>query len=166
MRRDDNDKNKNKEPVEDIAAKAIREAMERGDFNNLPGKGKPPLHLDPGEMADPVRVANKVRKNASLPSPWSLLEQEIEHGLQRARAEIMLAARRRHNALNNRNVHVEAIERDWNHALDTLRLRIDELNKKVVHFNLKLPPQLPHLYKRRFRIEDVLEQVRIPRVLK
>jgi DnaJ family protein C protein 28 len=154
-----NDK-RSPEPMQDIAARAIEEAMERGDFDNLPGKGKP-LRLDPGEMADPVGFANKVRKNAGFIAPWSLLEEEIAGDLRRAEAEILLAHRHRRAALRNPQADPGAIEHTWSQALEIFRSHLDKVNSKILKFNLLIPSQLPHLHKPRLRVDDVLRKLQI-----
>jgi len=56
----------------------IKEAQDRGEFNNLPGKGK---HIDLSayfETPEETRVAQSVLKNAGMSSPEAELLQEIE----------------------------------------------------------------------------------------
>ena len=66
------------------ALEAIEEAMKRGDFDNLPGRGKP-LNLEPLDLNDPLGMATKIRKNANAGAPWEHLQWEIETGLARAK---------------------------------------------------------------------------------
>ena len=55
----------------------IREAQERGEFDNLPGKGKP-IDLDEYfETPEDVRMAQSVLKNAGMTSPEIQLLKEI-----------------------------------------------------------------------------------------
>lgn len=71
---------------ESAVDKQIREAEERGEFDNLPGKGKP-LRLDNWDAE--WGMAFHVLKNAGETLPWIALRQEIEtaearlHGLLR-----------------------------------------------------------------------------------
>lgn len=52
--------------LEAVAEERIQEAIRRGDFDNLPGTGKP-LELDDDLLVPPeLRVANRVLKNAGL----------------------------------------------------------------------------------------------------
>ena len=55
----------------------IREAMERGEFNALPGKGKPIDLTAYFETPEEVRVANSVLKNAGMTSREVDLLKEI-----------------------------------------------------------------------------------------
>ena len=49
-----------------IVEALIKEAMERGEFDNLPGKGKPIDLTEYFETPEEVRIANSVLKNAGM----------------------------------------------------------------------------------------------------
>jgi hypothetical protein len=53
---------------ERIVEALIKEAMERGEFNNLPGKGKPIDLTEYFETPEELRLANSVLKNAGMTS--------------------------------------------------------------------------------------------------
>ena len=53
---------------ERIVEAIIKEAMERGEFDNLPGKGKPIDLTEYFETPENVRIANSVLKNAGMTS--------------------------------------------------------------------------------------------------
>jgi hypothetical protein len=53
---------------ERIVEAIIKEAMERGEFDNLPGKGKPIDLTEYFETPEDVRIANSVLKNAGVTS--------------------------------------------------------------------------------------------------
>ncbi len=60
-----------------IAENRIREAMERGEFDRLPGAGQP-LRLDDDAGVPPeLRVAYKILKNAGCLPPELELRKEI-----------------------------------------------------------------------------------------
>jgi hypothetical protein len=87
-----------------IAEERIQEAIRRGDFDNLPGAGKP-LELDDDLLVPPeLRVANRILKNAGL-VPLEIVERreiaELEaeiarlpEGERRARALAKLSLMR------------------------------------------------------------------------
>jgi hypothetical protein len=55
----------------------IREAMERGDFDNLPGSGEH-LHLEnDSHLPDDLRLAYKILKNADCLPPELQLRKDI-----------------------------------------------------------------------------------------
>lgn len=67
-----------------IAERKIREAMEEGLFDNLPGKGKP-LDLDDDPLTPAhLRIVHHVLKNANVVPEWVLREREIETAKQAA----------------------------------------------------------------------------------
>lgn len=60
-----------------LAEQRILEAMERGEFDRLPGAGKP-LRLEDDSLVPPdLRLAYKVLKNAGFLPPELELRQEI-----------------------------------------------------------------------------------------
>jgi hypothetical protein len=62
---------------ERIVESIIQEAMERGEFDNLPGRGKPIDLTEYFETPEEVRLANSVLKNAGLTSREVELLKEI-----------------------------------------------------------------------------------------
>src|SRR4030095_1399597 len=60
-----------------IVEAIIQEAMERGEFDNLPGKGKPIDLTEYFETPEEVRMANSVLKNAGMTSRAVDLLREI-----------------------------------------------------------------------------------------
>jgi len=61
-----------------IVEEKIREAIERGDFDNLEGMGKPLEKEDPTRVAPELRLAYKIMKNADLLPPEIQTLKEIE----------------------------------------------------------------------------------------
>lgn len=61
-----------------VADRQIKEAMDNGEFDNLPGKGKP-LDLDE-DMSIPAhqRVAIRILKNSNALPEWIQAEKDIE----------------------------------------------------------------------------------------
>ena len=60
-----------------IVEALIREAQERGEFDNLPGKGKPIDLSAYFETPEEVRMAQSVLKNAGMTSPEVQILKEI-----------------------------------------------------------------------------------------
>ena len=67
-----------------LVEKRIQEALERGDFDNLPGKGKPIPLEDDSMIPEDLRLAYKILKNAGCLPP------EIEHQKEIRRMEDLL----------------------------------------------------------------------------
>jgi hypothetical protein len=62
---------------EKIVEALIRQAQERGEFDNLPGKGKPIDLTAYFETPEDVRLAQSVLKNAGMTPPEVQLLKEI-----------------------------------------------------------------------------------------
>ncbi len=101
-----------------IAEERIREAIARGEFDNLPGAGKP-LSLDDDSLVPAeLRVAYKVLKNAGCLPPELELRKEIitlksllaaveNEGDRRKRARELDAKLLRLNLTRKRPLHLE-----------------------------------------------------------
>ena len=60
-----------------IIEKRIKEAQERGDFDDLPGRGEPLKIEDDSHVPEDLRLAYKVLKNANCLPPELELKKEI-----------------------------------------------------------------------------------------
>ena len=60
-----------------IVEKKIRQAQERGDFDNLPGRGEPLALEEDVNVPDDLRLAYKILKNANCLPPELELRKEI-----------------------------------------------------------------------------------------
>lgn len=114
-----------------IAERKIQEAMERGEFDGLPGKGKP-LDLEDEVMVPPeLRLAYKVLKNAGYLPPELELHNEIvrlrdlidavaDETEKRARIKELNVKLLRFNILARRPVHLEAVPEYRDRVIDKL----------------------------------------------
>jgi len=101
--------------------KQIREAMERGEFDNLPGQGKPIDLTEYFETPEEVRLAHSILKNAGMtPREVELLKeiaefkqiraalldekkkQEIEKQIRQKQVELSLMLERQRRARNSK----------------------------------------------------------------
>ena len=64
--------------MERIAEERIREAVRRGEFDNLPGSGEPLKFEDDRHVPEDLRLAYKVLKNADCLPPELELKKEIK----------------------------------------------------------------------------------------
>jgi hypothetical protein len=60
-----------------IIEKKIQEAQERGEFDNLPGKGEPLELEDESRVPEDLRLSHKILKNANCLPPELELKKEI-----------------------------------------------------------------------------------------
>jgi hypothetical protein len=63
--------------MELLAEKRIKEAMERGDFDNIEGKGRPIVYEDDSFIPPDLRMAYKILKNAGFLPPEVQSSREI-----------------------------------------------------------------------------------------
>ena len=146
--------------------KIIREARERGEFDDLPGAGRP-LSLDDHPLEDPDwRLANRVLKNAGFAPEWIEADREIRETTAEVRAalvrsrdwrEAQLAAlgeRRDLEAQRERGL----IDGEWERAVRHFGEAIIALNNRIALFNLKAP--LPQLQRAKLDVVRELERLR------
>ena len=99
----------------------IQEAMERGEFDDLPGKGKPLDLTDYFNMPEEVRAAHSILKNAGMaPREVELLKEiaelkqvesalreekkrlEIRKEIEKKQVEFSLIMERNHKSIKGR----------------------------------------------------------------
>lgn len=126
----------------DAVEEQIREAAERGDFDNLSGTGKP-LNLEQNVFAGDKALAYSLLKNNHLAPPEIERGREIDADL--ARAEGMLKTlRHRRESLHARHGKLFASDRRaYNVTRDNTRTRYEAalhaVNSKVLSLNITAP---------------------------
>lgn len=131
--------------------KQIREAMERGEFDNLQGSGKP-LKLEPDqEVPEEMALAFKILKNAGFAPDWIEMDQEIRKRREKLREAFTRYLANPPKSKRERARRVEILSSEF-------RERAEELNREIDVFNLKAPT--PQLHQRRIRIEEELKRFR------
>jgi len=102
------------------AEEQIRRAMEEGQFDNLPGKGKP-LNLDENPYEDPEwRMAHHILHNSGFSLPWIETRREIETNLEAARTSIKTTWDWRKTALEGKQP-IAFVEAEWERAVNAER---------------------------------------------
>ncbi len=118
----------------------IRRAIEDGEFDDLPGKGKP-LHLEENPFEDPDwHLANKVLRDGGFTLPWIEKRKDIEERLAAAVAALVRAWLRRTADLET-GQGTDLIETQWKWAEEVFRSECAELNKLIFSYNLEVPTQ-------------------------
>jgi DnaJ family protein C protein 28 len=155
------EENRKKKPGQswaDFVEQQIRDAMERGEFDNLPGKGKPQnLTSFAGDPA--LEMANKIVRDAGFVPAWLELEQEIEREQREAAEALMRSWRWREATRGDAIEDPRWIEAEWAKARDLFEKRLRALNTKILSYNLLLPP--PLLHKQRPRLKPEAEYARL-----
>ncbi|MGM0428471.1 MAG: DnaJ family domain-containing protein [Thermodesulfobacteriota bacterium] len=62
---------------EKIIEERIKEAQQKGEFDDLPGRGSPIVYEDDSHVPEDLRLAYKVLKNADCLPPELALKKEI-----------------------------------------------------------------------------------------
>lgn len=140
--------------VRKLVEERIQSAMEKGAFDNLPGKGRP-LQLDFNPYVRPeLRLAYKVLADANFAPDWIELDKRV-----RAAREEIDSIQRQHIAWLER--HVQSSRRQptslrtrHERTRRELEKRLNELNRKIDELNLIVP--LLSLQRPRISVEDVL----------
>jgi DnaJ family protein C protein 28 len=116
----------------------IRRAMEEGQFDDLPGKGKP-LHLEDHPFEDPDwRMAYHVLRTSGFSLPWIETRREIEEAFLAARQAVQRAWDWRQKALQDpASRHLAAGE--WERAVQAFRTQVEDLNRRIFSYNLEAP---------------------------
>lgn len=122
---------------ESLIDQKIREAMEQGEFDDLPGKGKP-VDTSENPFEDPeMRPAHRVLRNAGFAPSWIEERKDIDSEFEIARKELSRVWMVRQNAMGTE--HERAARARWEKALAAFRERAAELNRRIATWNLKVP---------------------------
>ncbi|PIA43525.1 hypothetical protein AQUCO_01900130v1 [Aquilegia coerulea] len=115
--------------IVNVVEQRIWHSMEEGQFENLPGKGKP-LNLDINPHADPAEdtLYRILSKNKCAPE-WIELNKEIRSNIAEWRQSLKKAHA---NKLDGK-------ESKWNEASEALKVQIRAINDKVFRYNLIVP---------------------------
>jgi DnaJ family protein C protein 28 len=137
----------------------IREAQEKGQFDNLPGKGKP-LDLTSNAYAGDRELAYKILSEAGYAPEWIELDKAIRNRLSQARAALVRAwawyqesaggtgdaaglaaaasSRRRPRRLPVERERAVALAA-WQAAEGRFREEVAAINAQITELNLKVP---------------------------
>ena len=73
---------------ESLIDQKIREAMEQGEFDDLPGKGEP-IDLSENPFEDPdMRTAHRMLRNAGFAPAWIEERKDIDAEFEIARTQV------------------------------------------------------------------------------
>jgi DnaJ family protein C protein 28 len=121
-----------------VAERQIKEAMDAGEFDNLPGMGQP-LDLDesPFETVQ-QRVVNRILKNSGAVPEWIQTEKDLRReieGLGPCRERGLRAVRFARNAASRERV-ASRLRGDY-------RDRLDLINRLIFKLNYIAPASVP-----------------------
>jgi DnaJ homolog subfamily C member 28 len=145
---------------EDYVSEQIREAMERGDFDNLPGFGKP-LNLNGNAFAGDKEMGYHLLKSNGYVPKEIELAKEIRTEFEQAEAKVARLQQRSQMLRTRRVPPFPSEKRAYNMAVEkgiveyerTLR----ELNRKILTLNLSAPSPM---HRPMFEVEKLVQQFR------
>ncbi len=133
-----------------IAERRIRAAFAEGQFENLPGVGKP-LQWENDAMVPPSwRAAFHLLSQSGMAPAWIMLDAEIRQDQQAARQAFSMAV-----------AQLDGQDPGYGRAVNQFTQRVAEINHAIDNLNLQVPT--PHLV--RARLQADLEIARIVRLL-
>ncbi len=142
----------------DLVEELLNEARDRGDFENLEGKGKP-LALDNNPYAGDRALAYSLLKNNDFAPPEIERGKEIDSDIKRAE-EVTATLRRRQHAMGARTAQPE-VRRAYNAARDAAEIRYEtllrEINSKILSLNIVAPSVM---HRRRLDIDAKMREFR------
>jgi len=134
----------------------IRRAMEDGQFDNLPGKGKP-LDLTTNPHEDPAwRLAFQALRSSGYTLPWIEKRQKIEADFDAACKSLERSWKWRESALTNMASR-RSVDAEWKRAVDDFRERISKLNQRIFDYNLETPSE--QFQRRQINIDREMERI-------
>ena len=134
----------------DLIEQRIQEAMANGEFDNLPGRGKPlPINTNP--YLDPSQeLAFGLLQNNGLAPDWIERDKEIRQELE--------AARNRLRLIWQQYQANPAGQAAWQAAVAHFEETLVKINRKIDNFNLIVPVASSQRF--RLRLEDELRRVK------
>ncbi len=123
---------------EPLIDRMIRESMERGEFDDLPGAGRPiDLSENPYEAPE-LRPVHRLLRNAGFAPAWIEERKDIDALLEGARTMLLRA-----KELYGKGKRLSG-NPQWERAAKEFREIVAELNQRIRLFNLKAPATAFH----------------------
>ena len=122
--------------LETLVEKKIREAMENGEFDNLPGKGQPvDLTENPFENPD-LRMVHHLLRNAGFAPAFIEERKDIEATFEASRQTLKRAWELYEKSAPSDRRSAEA---NWQRVVDEFGETVAALNERIRIYNLKVP---------------------------
>jgi DnaJ homolog subfamily C member 28 len=144
----------------DYIDEQIQEAQARGEFDNLPGIGKP-LNLDDKLFTGDKAMAYSLLKENGFAPPEIELAKEIRSDFEKAQAKLEKLRYQRKSLRTRRVPPFESEKRAFNHAVAKATAEYDqllrELNRKILKLNLIAPSSM---HMSMFEVEKLVQEFR------
>lgn len=126
----------------------LQEAARRGEFDNLPGAGRP-LQLTDNPHAGDTQMAYKMVKDGGYTLGFVAERQKLLERVAILRGQLKRAAQRNDGTIG--------AQLGWQTSLASLQKQVEKLNRAIRDYNLKAPRVQFHLML--FDIEAEIQQV-------
>ena len=128
--------NENMNRLETLVEKKIREAMEDGEFDNLPGKGQP-VDTSENPFEDPdLRTVHRLLRNAGFAPAFIEERKDIDATLEKSRQTLKRAWELHEKSARSDSRSAEA---NWQRVVEEFHETVAELNERIRIYNLKVP---------------------------
>lgn len=135
----------------------IDEAIRRGEFDNLQGKGQP-LKLW-GDLAERRVMRAKLSQEDRQTAPWDDAAREIDSLSRRAESEIKRALEFRRAGLVSKRADPAKIESDFRAQIRAVQTTIAAANSQILRHNLLIPTALPRLHRPRLKLGELMARL-------
>ena len=137
---------------ESLTEKKLREAIENGEFDDLPGKGEP-IDLRENPFEDPdLRTVHRLLRNAGFAPAWIEERKDIDAELAAAQTKLSRAW-----ALFGEGGKAKS-EAEWERSVKEFRAQVLELQQRIRIYNLKAPAAVFH--RKHIDVEKILESIK------
>jgi DnaJ family protein C protein 28 len=137
---------------ESLTEKKLREAIENGEFDDLPGKGEP-IDLRENPFEDPdLRTVHRLLRNAGFAPAWIEERKDIDAELAAAQPKLSRAW-----ALFGEGGKAKS-EAEWERSVKEFREQVVELQQRIRIYNLKAPAAVFH--RKHIDVEKILESIK------
>ena len=137
--------------LESLAEKRLREAIENGEFDDLPGKGEP-IDLRENPEDPDLRTVHRLLRNAGFAPAWIEERKDIDAELAAAQTKLSRAW-----ALFGEGGKAKS-EAEWERSVKEFRAQVLELQQRIRIYNLKAPAAVFH--RKHIDVEKILESIR------
>lgn len=149
-----------------VIDEALQKALENGELSNLPGAGKPLNLRRDSFVPDDMQMAYKIMRDNEIAPDWVMMGKELTQQENKLRDHIRAAVRTYQTALAESERAVpgqvaayrQNAEAQWQAAQRSIQALADQYNDRVLTYNLKVPPGIPH--RRRFDFALEIAQAR------
>lgn len=135
----------------------IKNAMARGAFDDLSGKGKPLDLRENPLVAREWRLAYSMLEQEGYALPWMEDRKEIEKDLKEAQHALRRTWKWRITRMENGD-NTPIVEHEWRKVQARFSEVVVELNKRIEAYNAQIPADV--FYRPRIILERELEEVK------